>query len=272
MPRKKQLIIPVFMPSAGCPAICVFCSQKDITGAHGLPSIEDITATVNAYLSTWSGNGIRELAFYGGTFTGLPRDSQEKYLNLAAGLVAMGRVQRIRVSTRPDYVSPEIAALLGAYGVTTVELGVQSMSDEVLLLSKRGHTSGHTEEAVGILKQAGIGVGAQIMPGLPGDTFETITGTARQIVKLAPDFVRIYPCLVLKNTELHEMHLRGEFKPWGIDDMLGVCKEVYGLFKDAGIPVIRWGLQDTEALRESLVAGPYHPSFRQAVENSIRRA
>ncbi len=268
MPRKKQLIIPVFIPSAGCPDICVFCDQKGITGARGLPSIEDIVSTVNLYLSTWKGAGRREMAFYGGTFTGLPTEIQKKYLRLAGRLVAEGLIHGIRVSTRPDYVSPGITALLKKSGVATVELGVQSMSDEVLLLSKRGHSSGHTIQAIGILKQAGIKVGAQIMPGLPGDTSETITNTAREIIKLMPDFVRIYPCLVLKDTALYEMHQRGEFKPWGIDEMTTVCRVLYGLFRDAGVPVIRWGLQDTKSLRESLVAGPYHPSFRQAVEGA----
>lgn len=268
MSRKKQLIIPVFIPSAGCPDICVFCDQKGITGARGLPSIEDIVSTVERYLSTWKGAGRRELAFYGGTFTGLAPDIQKKYLALAQGLVAEDRVHGVRVSTRPDYVSPAIAALLKTSGVATVELGVQSMSDKVLLLSKRGHSSGHTMQAVGILKQAGLKVGAQIMPGLPGDTPETIIDTAKQTIKLMPDFVRIYPCLVLKDTALYEMHQRGEFKPWDIDEMTTVCRVLYGLFKDAGIPVIRWGLQDTESLRESLVAGPYHPSFRQVVERT----
>ena len=140
------------------------------------------------------------------------------------------------------------------------------MSDEVLELSGRGHDSRATVRAVGLLKGEGFKVGLQIMPGLPGDTRETIIATAREVAGLGPDFVRVYPTLVVRDTPLHAMYLKGEYTPWGIEDMVDVLSAVSKVFNDAGIPVIRMGLQPTEELEESIVAGPYHPSIRQLVE------
>lgn len=282
MSRKKMLIIPIFIPFGGCPHKCVFCDQNGITGKAAMPGEEEVIETIEKYLSTWKESGRIEVAFYGGSFTGLPIEVQKKYLECAAVFVRDGRddtlskggegwvrgiVDGIRVSTRPDYISDEVALFLKENRVTTVELGGQTMSDEVLRSSGRGHTANATRQAVNTLKAAGLAVGIQLMPGLPGDTFESIIETADAVIVLKPDFVRVYPTLVLKGTALHAMYLNGEYVAWGLDDMVEVCKVVLARFVEAGIPVIRVGLQTTDGLLENLVAGPYHPSFRGLVEN-----
>jgi histone acetyltransferase (RNA polymerase elongator complex component) len=266
MPREKRLIIPIFLTLAGCPQMCVFCDQRRITGREALPSPDEVKNTIDAHLSTWNGPGPREVAFYGGTFTGLPIDAQEEYLKTAHSYIEAGKIQSIRISTRPDCISDRITGLLKSCGVATVELGVQSMSDEVLRLSKRGHTVAHVLSAVRALKGGGFSIGLQLMPGLPGDDRESILNTAREAVRLGPQFVRVYPAIVLKGTELHEMYLRGDYVPWTLHDMASVCREVLSMFREENIKVIRVGLQDSVSLRENIIAGPYHPSFRQVVE------
>jgi len=271
MGKKKRLIIPVFIPFGGCPHQCVFCDQAGITGRSALPDAALVRSTIEAYLSTWEasgGKGPREVAFYGGSFTGLPKEAQAEYLSTAYRYVKEGRIDSLRLSTRPDYIDPEIAAGLVGYGVAVVELGAQSMSDAVLKLSGRGHTAARTRKAVEVLKEASISVGIQIMPGLPGDTQETVLYTVEETITLAPDFVRIYPTLVLRDTPLDAMFERGEYSPWTLDEMVAVCKKAAALFKAAGINVIRMGLQPTGELTAALVAGPYHPSFRQLVEGA----
>jgi histone acetyltransferase (RNA polymerase elongator complex component) len=172
----------------------------------------------------------------------------------------------LRLSTRPDYIDREIIAFVKEYGATTIELGVQSMVDEVLKLSGRGHTASQTTEACRLLKGSGIKTGVQFMPGLPGDTRESVIKTVHEVIRLAPEFVRVYPSLVLKDTPLHRMYLAGDYRPWTLDEMVEVCVEVKRLLDDAGVPIIRMGLQTTDELMESIVAGPFHPSFRQLVE------
>lgn len=267
MGRKKQLIIPLFVPFGGCPNQCVFCDQKGITGETGLPTPAEAALTVESYLSTWKGKGTREIAFYGGSFTALPDKVQLGYLEAAFRYVRDGRVDSIRVSTRPDCVTGAIIERLRKYGVATVELGAQSMSDEVLRLSGRGHTKEATIEAVRLLKGAHLKAGLQFMPGLPGDTKESVLKTTVEIIRLCPDFVRVYPTLVLKDTPLYRMYLAGSYTPWTLEDMTDVCRKASSLLEEAGVPVIRMGLQPTKELEDNLVAGPYHPSFRQLVEN-----
>jgi len=271
MGKKKRLIIPVFIPFGGCPHQCVFCDQAGITGKAAMPGADDVRSTIEAYLHTWEasgGRGPREVAFYGGSFTGLPKEAQAEYLAVAHRYVREGRIDSLRLSTRPDYIDAEIAAGLTGYGVAVVELGAQSMSDTVLRLSGRGHTAARTRKAVDVLKEAAISVGLQIMPGLPGDTPETVLYTVEETISLAPDFVRVYPTLVLRGTPLHAMFERGEYAPWTLDEMVEVCRRAASLFRAAKIPVIRMGLQPTEELAEAIVDGPFHPSFRQLVEGA----
>ncbi len=271
MGKKKRLIIPVFIPFGGCPHQCVFCDQAGITGGTKMPSVAQVRATIESYLSTWErsgGQGPREAAFYGGSFTGLAEDVQNGYLACAHDYVSRGRIDSVRISTRPDRIDENTVRRLAAFGVATVELGAQSMSDTVLRLSGRGHGAEDTRRAVAMLKAGGIEAGVQIMPGLPGDTVETVISTVKEVAILGPAFVRIYPTLVLKDTPLYTMYLRGEYAPWELSKMVDVCREAAALFNAASIPVIRMGLQPTEELSRAFVSGPFHPSFRDLVERA----
>ena len=265
MAKKKQLIIPIFIPQYGCPHQCVFCNQSKITGQEKLPGTAYVTDTVAAYLETWKGSGKREIAFYGGSFTGLDSSIQERFLDTAFGFIQRGLIDSIRVSTRPDYITDKGLSLLRRYKVETVELGAQSMVNEVLRLSGRGHTAEDTVTAVALVKKYGFKIGLQFMPGLPGDTGETILYTASKIVELQPDFVRIYPTIVVRDTPLEKMYVTGLYSPWSLADMVDICRKLICLFNAQGIPIIRLGLQSTETLEQGIVAGPYHPSLRELV-------
>lgn len=265
----RRLIIPVFIPFGGCPHQCVFCDQRRLTGGDALPSVDEVAGTIEAYLATWKGKGPREAAFYGGSFTGLPRQLQQEYLEAAVRFVREGRLDALRISTRPDYIDAETARFLKSMGVATIELGVQSMDDRVLALSKRGHTAGATVAAVEALRSEGLSIGLQFMPGLPGDTRESVLETTRAVIGLRPDFVRVYPAIVIKDTPMHGLYLSGLYRPWPLDEMVEACAGVKRLLDMAGVPVIRMGLQATEGLERSIAAGPYHPSFRQLVDAAL---
>lgn len=267
MARKKQLIIPIFIPQYGCPHQCIFCNQQKITGKEKFPDARETATTIETYLKTWKGAGKREVAFYGGSFTCLDRNIQEDFLASAQRFINSGLIDSIRISTRPDHITDEGLLLLRKYNVETVELGAQSMDDEVLRLSGRGHAAEDTSAAVALLKKYGFKVGLQFMPGLPGDTGETILHTASRIAVLQPDFVRIYPTLVVKDTPLEKMYLAGLYKPWSLTDMTDICKKLFSLFNAERIPIIRLGLQPTEILEQSILAGPYHSSFRSLLSS-----
>lgn len=265
----RMLVIPFFIPFGGCETICVFCDQRGITGAKGVPAPSEITSRIELYLGTWKGRGRKEAAFYGGTFTAMESSVQERCLAPVTPFLREGAIDGIRVSTRPDCISAEISGFLAGHGVDTVELGAQSMNDTVLALSNRGHTAGDTVAAVAELKRAGLKVGLQFMPGLPGDDASTVMATARAIIGLEPDFVRVYPTVVMKNTALERLYREGKYRPWTTEEMVGVCGDISGLFKEAGIRIIRMGLQHTSELEQGLVAGPYHPSFRDLVAKEL---
>lgn len=234
-----------------------------------MPDTTEVEGMINLYLNTWKGSGRKEIAFYGGSFTGLDRDIQKNYLDTACRFVAAGSIDSIRVSTRPDYITDGALALLKGYKVETVELGVQSMNGEVLRLSGRGHTAIDTITAVALLKRYNFKIGLQFMPGLPGDTKETILSTSNKIIELQPDFVRIYPTLVVRDTPLEEMYQRGLYTPWSLADMVEICKKLVCLFNAKGIPIIRLGLHASESLGKAIVAGPYHPSLRGLVDVTV---
>jgi histone acetyltransferase (RNA polymerase elongator complex component) len=219
--------------------------------------------------------GRREVAFYGGSFTGLDIALQDNYLGAVKDFISDGRIDCIRLSTRPDYIDEETVSRLRSFGVKVVELGVQSFSDEVLKLSGRGHSAKDAVCAVKILKDFDMEVGLQLMPGLPGDTRELSIESAARARDLKPDFVRIYPTLVIKDTPLERMYRDGKYVPWSLQEMVGLCKSMLDIFKEAGIKVVKMGLHPTKDLEESIVEGPYHRAFkdlvegRQAVEDSI---
>ncbi len=212
-----------------------------------------------------------QIAFYGGSFTGIDSDIQKSLLSKACDFIKDGQVDSLRISTRPDYIDPDTVRLLVDYGVETIELGVQSMVDRVLALSGRGHTSSHVESAVKIIKEHKLEVGLQIMPGLPGDNPKQIMYTVDRVIAMKPDFVRIYPTLVIKDTPLEELYSKGRFSPMTLDEAVYVCEKALLKLDNAHIPVVRLGLQPTPQLEKkgTIIAGPFHPSFRQLVESSI---
>ncbi|MGE5174265.1 MAG: elongator complex protein 3 [Betaproteobacteria bacterium] len=265
------MIIPFFIPHYGCPHQCVFCNQKNIIGRNHPEEITTIPDKINHYLTTCGSSKPVQIAFYGGSFTALPLETQKAYLGTVRPFIQTGKIRNIRLSTRPDCIIHEMLSLLKEYEVAVVELGVQSMVDEVLTRSGRGHTSNDTVTAVKILKEHGFTIGLQLMPGLPGDSSEHFNDTVGRVIKLKPDFVRLYPALVVKDTPLEKLYTSGQYTPLTLEEAVSTCREAYLKFEKAGIAVIRMGLQPTEELEKpgTILAGPYHPAFGQLVESSM---
>jgi histone acetyltransferase (RNA polymerase elongator complex component) len=265
------MIIPFFIPHLGCPHQCVFCNQKKITGETRQLDPASIPSTIESYLGTNGRRGPVQVAFYGGSFTALPDDVQKAYLEAVQPFIATGRIESIRLSTRPDCITDEILAVLKHYQVKTVELGAQSMDDRVLQLSGRGHRTADTKQAVNLLREHHFGIGLQLMPGLPGDSADTFKDTVAGTIALKPHFVRLYPALVIQGTPLEELYSNGRYAPLSLEEAVSWCKEALIRFEEAGIEVIRVGLQPTEELEKPgvIIAGPYHPAFRQLVESAL---
>lgn len=262
--------IPVFVPHKGCPFDCVFCNQRKITGSTTDVTPEDVENIIKEHLKTLPKTDRQiEVAFFGGSFTGIPIDEQSALMAAAAKFFP--QINGIRLSTRPDYITDEIMQNLLKHGVTTIELGVQSMDDEVLRASNRGHTSDTVRRAVEIIKKYPVKLGLQMMTGLVGDTREKSIYTAEQIIKLKPDMVRIYPTLIIKDTYLEKLYLSGKYKPQTLDEAVETAKIIMLMFEKENINVIRVGLQATDEISEegSVVAGPVHSAFRALVESSI---
>ncbi len=273
MERKK--IIPIFVSHQGCPHTCVFCNQVKITGKGSTVSGEMVYEIIHVALSHMKGKGYKtiEVAFYGGSFTALPLAEQAELLQPVTEALQAGKISSIRLSTRPDAINETICCFLKGKGVKTVELGVQSMDDDVLQLSERGHTRQHTFHAVRLLKAHGFELGLQVMPGLPGASFQSDWLTGKEIIAMDPDMVRIYPTLVLRDTKLETMYQNGNYKPLNLQEAIDICKKLVILMGEAHIPVIRLGLQASEqiGLQGDVIAGPFHPAFRQLVESDIYR-
>ncbi|RUA01320.1 MAG: hypothetical protein DSY89_04860 [Deltaproteobacteria bacterium] len=274
MKRKvTPLVVPVFLPHAGCPHQCVFCDQHTVTGRSS--PIAD-PAVVSRAMEIYAGNrssGARpvQIAFYGGNFLGLPVRVVRAFLDAAARFVAAGRADSIRFSTRPDTVDDVRLGVLSDYPVSTVEIGAQSMSDRVLRQSRRGHGAADTIHAVELLKKNGFEVGVQMMVGLPGDTEKTALASGRDIAALAPAFVRIYPTLVLAGSPLGRQYSQGRYRPLDLEGAVQVTKRLRVIFYNRRIPVIRMGLQASAELEDgsSVMAGPYHPAFGHLVYEAL---
>ncbi|MCF8070269.1 MAG: radical SAM protein [Desulfobacterales bacterium] len=270
---KKPFIIPVFLPQAGCPHQCIFCNQKKITGETSSElSPEKLQKLIRTYLNYKKANrSDTQIAFYGGNFLGLRPDNIRILLEAVSCFIQSGEINSIRFSTRPDTITDETIDLIKDYPVETVELGVQSMDDDILKMAGRGHTVQNTMCAVALLKKSNVAIGLQMMIGLPGDDEAGVLETVRAISKLQPDFVRIYPLLVIKDSPLEKMYKQGKYIPLPLKQCVSLVKFAYLIFKDNNIPVIRMGLQVSDDLEEGaiVVAGPYHPAFGHLVHSEI---
>ncbi|HML36863.1 MAG TPA: radical SAM protein [Bacillota bacterium] len=271
---KTHAIIPIFIPHLGCPNDCVFCNQKKITARTRPLSREDMESLIEKYLTTITGRGIEtvEIAFYGGSFTGIPMEQQREYLSVAKSYKDRGMIHKIHLSTRPDYIDDGILSNLKECGADIIELGVQSLDSEVLRLSNRGHSRESVYAASRLIRDYGFELGLQLMIGLPGDTYEKSISSAREAVKIGPSIARLYPTVIIRDTELYEMYRRGEYAPFSSEEMLRTTKDMYQILTGSGINVIRVGLKSTDLISESgEIAGGYHPAFRQLVESEIAK-
>ena len=276
-PNKKKgsrpFVVPVFIPHAGCPHRCAFCNQTLIVDrSDQLPSKEDVAAEISRFLTYRQPyHEAPQISFYGGTFFGIGEKNILAFLGVATRFVTRGQAAGIRLSTRPETVTAEMLELIQRFPVKTIELGVQSMDDTVLRLSQRGHTALDTRRAVERLKESGYAVGLQMMVGLPGQDESSAMTTALEIASLLPDFVRIYPTIVLKNSPLETWVQNGSYEPLDLDTAVSQVKRLYGFFREKQIPVIRMGLQASESLdfHGTVIAGPYHPAFGHLVHSEL---
>ena len=273
---KKEYIIPIFVPHLGCPHQCTFCNQKEISGQAKQVTAQDVKQTIEFYLKNFKDDSkYVEVAFFGGSFTGIEEKVQNELLEAANEYINQGKVNSIRISTRPDYIDKDILKRLKKYHVKTIELGVQSSNDYILAKCQRGHTFENVKKASKLIRWHGFILGHQMMVGLPESTKLDELNTAKQLIKLKPKIVRIYPVLVIKDTKLAEEYENGEYIPLTLEQAVERSKEVMQLFNKAKIEVIRLGLQNTEEIsspeekKSQVLAGPYHPAFRQLVESRM---
>ncbi|MBQ6315056.1 MAG: radical SAM protein [Mogibacterium sp.] len=274
---KKHAIIPIFIPHRGCPHDCVFCNQRKITARTDFVMPEDVRGILDTWLTTLRTDedrgGIVEAAFYGGSFTGLEIEEQSAFLAVTKEYKERGLIDKVHLSTRPDYIDKEILDNLRDYSVDTIELGVQSFDDEVLRKSNRGHTSSDVYRACELIREYGFELGIQLMIGLPGDSMESCVMSARETAAIGPSLARLYPTIVLDDTELFEMYRRGEYEPLSREEAVSRTKAMYRILDDAGITIMRVGLKSTDIIGEggAINGGTYHPAFRQLVEGEIAK-
>ena len=272
--KMTRQIIPIFIPFLGCPHDCAFCNQVKITNYKDKADEDAIKKQIEDYLSYFKDKeSPKEIAFYGGSFTGLPYETMVSYLEIAGAYKKKGIIDRIRLSTRPDYINNSILDTLKSYGVDTIELGIQSFSEDVLCANERGHTALDSKMASRLIKEYGFTLGHQIMPGLYKDSEEKIIKTALKSAKLLPDIARIYPTLVIKDTKLEKLYKAGLYEPLSLKEAIKISAEVLMIYEYKNINVIRIGLQPTENINEGadVVAGPFHAAMRQLVESYIYR-
>jgi histone acetyltransferase (RNA polymerase elongator complex component) len=271
--QNRPLIIPIFIPHAGCPHQCAFCNQMSITGQKPrLPSARDLERQIQTFLSYKRDHRTRvQVAFYGGNFLGLKYEAISRLLTETTRFVRDGQVDSIRFSTRPDTIDKARLDIIREFPVKTVELGIQSMDDIVLARAERGHTVKDTCDAVALLHERNYEIGAQMMVGLPGDTHGCAMDTGCRIAALKPAFVRIYPTVVLSGSHLARWYEAGRYAPLSLDACVTLVKELYLMFCRHNIPVIRMGLQASEDLDNAatVLAGPYHPAFGHLVYSDI---
>lgn len=266
--KKKHVIIPIFVPHKGCPHDCVFCNQKKISGQEKEMTATIMRSTIEEYLPSIKHDSFIELAFYGGSFTGIKKEDQISYLEISREYLRRSQINAIRLSTRPDYINDEILNYLKEYGVTTIELGVQSFDEDVLKSSCRGHSIDDSIRSSEMIKKYDFNLGIQTMIGLPEDNKEKDIFTANKVISLKPDLVRIYPTLVIRDTFLETQYINGKYVPLSLDEAVDICSSLLEIYKSNNINVIRIGLQpsDNISMDGDIIAGPFHPAFRQLVE------
>ncbi|MBQ8210006.1 MAG: radical SAM protein [Clostridia bacterium] len=265
----KHINVSLFVPHEGCPHTCSFCNQRTISGKSKKLTKADIDSAVSIAIKGEYDRSNSEIAFFGGSFTAIDKDYMVYLLECAYPYVKDGYFSGIRCSTRPDAINEDILQTLKRYGVTAIELGAQSMSDKVLELNERGHTAETVENASRLIKDFGFELGLQMMTGLYGDDDEAAIMTAKKIIALKPDTVRIYPTVVLENTRLAELYKTGVYTPQSVEQAVDLCSLLLEMFNDADIKVIRLGLHSGGNVEDGFVAGAYHPAFRELCESRI---
>ena len=262
-------IVPIFVPHAGCPCRCVFCNQRTIAGQTQRMTRARAQAIIAQALTVLPNGSAPQVAFYGGSFTAIPVEEQEALLAVTDEYRRDGRISSVRVSTRPDAIDDAVLVRMRAHGVTTIELGAQSMLDSVLAQAQRGHTAADTVRASRLIQQAGISLILQTMAGLPGDTRETVYQTAEAVAALKPDGVRIYPVAVLPDTALYKLWQAGQYQPLTVETAAVWCADMLEVFQREHIPVIRVGLNPTEELNTAVAAGAYHPAMGELAYSEL---
>ena len=263
----KKGNISIFVPHIGCPQKCSFCNQNTITGQSDPPSADDV---VNAVETALKSDGYDfEIAFFGGSFTAIDREYMLSLLAAAKPYIESGKVKGIRCSTRPDCIDSEVLETLKANGVTAIELGAQSMDDEVLRKNLRGHTADDVRQASELIRSYGFELGLQMMTGLYGSSRELDVYTARELIKLNPATVRIYPTVVLKNTYLARLLESGVYVPDTLEETVSLCAELLPMFEENGISVIRLGLHSSDDIKENMLGGGFHDSLGEMVQSRI---
>lgn len=266
----KHSNIAIFIPHNGCPHQCSFCNQRTISGATEQPSVDDVRKAVTVALSSPDFDGANaEIAFFGGSFTAIDKEYMIQLLRAAYEFVNNKKIAGIRVSTRPDAISCEVLDILRHYGVTSIELGAQSMRDDVLKMNKRGHSAEDVVKASRLIREYGFSLGLQMMTGLYGDDNEGAIYTAHRLAELHPDTMRIYPTVVLEGTELADKMLSGEYNPQGYEAAVDLCANLLEFFERQNIRVIKLGLHASDGVDGSRVGGAYHPAFRELCEGRI---
>ncbi len=270
--KTKHYTIPIFIPELACPFRCIYCDQHKITGKVEMPEPEGVHEIIEKHLASFpKRKKVIEIGFFGGNFTGIPFEKQEEYLAIASTYMNDEKVQGIRLSTRPDYINEQAIKLLKKYKVSTVELGAQSMVDEVLIASSRGHSVEDTIRASQMIKGANIRLGLQMMIGLPGDSLEYDLQTAASFVELQANDARIYPTLVIRGTTLEDMYKDGSYMPLSMEDAVLRSASVLRILEQGNVKIIKMGLHPSDAFisGDELVAGPFHEAFRELVMTEI---
>lgn len=267
----KHSNISIFVPHIGCPHLCAFCDQRTISGEDKAPKPDDVRRICKEALADAVSPENTEIAFFGGSFTAIRRDYMTALLQAAYEFVGEGKFKGIRLSTRPDYIDEEILSILGSYGVTAIELGAQSLDDEVLLANERGHTVQDVIDASDLIKQFGFELGIQMMVGLYKSSYDKELETMRRIIDIRPETVRIYPVVILKGTKLGSLYLSGEYETMSFDSVVSLCAQMLTEFENAGIKVIKCGLHASEFVERDMVGGFYHPAFRELCEAYVYR-